>query len=105
MRRTSWDYIWIPYEDLSLDSQEQKTSFEEQMSPSQSAKGKQPERADQLIHVPDGSPSEERMEDIHTGETKDVTAFWGEKGTGVKVCLRRTITYQLTNVMDGRGFT
>lgn len=104
MRRTSWDYVWIPYEDLGLDPQGQKLSLGGQASLTLSAKGKEPERADQLINISNGSPSGENMADENTSEAKDVTAYWGEKDTGVKVCLRRTITYQLTNVMDGRGF-
>jgi len=83
MRRTAWDYIWIAENDLDFDNIEaQAAKLEEEQSLPQPVstedKGKQPE-ADSDI---------------------DESSHWGTDGVGVKVWLRRTVIYQLINLME-----
>jgi hypothetical protein len=93
MRRTAWDYIWI---DLNLaDIEQQVARLEEE---SKLDKGKQPERYEWT------GPSEVKMTDVKISpmDTNGVneTSYWGTDGVGVKVWLRRTIIYQLINLME-----
>jgi len=98
MRRTAWDYIWIDERDLELTTlEEQAAKLEEERG-----KGKQRDR------YPNGGwvgPSEMKGGDtstITTADSKgvDETSHWGTDGVGVKVWLRRTIIYQLINLME-----
>jgi hypothetical protein len=99
MRRTAWDHIWIDERDLELDTIEaQAAKLEEERG-----KGKQPEG-----YVNGGvwtGPSELKGGDTITTATTnskgiDETSYWGTDGVGVKVWLRRTIIYQLINLME-----
>lgn len=96
MRRTAWDYIWIDDRDLDLANLD---SLVAAMELENKNKGKQPER---YGHDWNG-PSEMKMGsvDVNGGPGGvDETSHWGTDGVGVKVWLRRTIIYQLINLME-----
>ena len=100
MRRTAWDYIWIHDRDLEMDKlEEQAAKLEEEAQ--NRAKGKQPERYANNGWI---GPSEMKMGDVSTTTTNskgiDESSYWGTDGIGVKVWLRRTIIYQLINLME-----
>jgi len=98
MRRTAWDNIWIDERDLELDKiEEQAAKLDEERN-----KGKQPEYANGW-----NGPSEMKGGDtanttVTTTNSKgiDESSYWGTDGVGLKVWLRRTIIYQLINLME-----
>lgn len=96
MRRTAWDYIWIDDRDLDLANLD---SLVAAMELENKDKGKQPER---YGHDWNG-PSEMKMGSVSVNGGLggvDETSHWGTDGVGVKVWLRRTIIYQLINLME-----
>jgi hypothetical protein len=88
MRRTAWDYIWI---DLDLDDIEAQVAQRQLDN-----KGKQPEQVTEEAEW--GGPSDMRGQVDVNGI--DESSHWGTDGVGVKVWLRRTIIYQLSNLME-----
>ena len=93
MRRTAWDSAWV---DIDIDALEAEIASK----PTQSMldKGKLPERAQNW-----GGPSDLKGKvDVVDDEMDDVEESnpWGVEGVGVKVWLRRTIIYQLSNLME-----
>jgi len=101
MRRTAWDYIWIDDRELNVaDIETQAARSDEQYKPD---KGKQPEQYGGNWAAGGASEAklEEKMAELTTnGGEIDETSHWGTDGVGVKVWLRRTIIYQLTNLME-----
>jgi len=104
MRRTAWDYIWIDDRELSLaDIETQAARSDEQYKPD---KGKQPEQygGSWAAGAASEIKLEEKMAELTVNTTNggpiDETSHWGTDGAGVKVWLRRTIIYQLTNLME-----
>ena len=90
MRRTAWDYVWV---DLDLVALEQEVAARE-AEPSN--KGK---HVDRFGHDWSG-PSEMKVGEFSTNGVIDETSHWGVEGVGVKVWVRRTIIYQLINLME-----
>jgi hypothetical protein len=88
MRRTAWDYIWI---DLDLDDIEAQVAQRQLDN-----KGKQPEQITEEAEW--GGPSDMKGQVDVNGI--DESSHWGTDGVGVKVWLRRTIIYQLSNLME-----
>jgi hypothetical protein len=92
MRRTAWDYIWV---DVNLADIQAQLAILEALE----EKGKQPEHPDSF-HWNPTSPA--KMVDGKTSSAAgvDETSHWGIEGVGVKVWLRRTIIYQLINLVE-----
>jgi hypothetical protein len=90
MRRTAWDCIWV---DLDLVALEQEAAA---IDVELNNKGKQ---VGQFGHDWNG-PSEMKIGEISTNGGIDETSHWGVEGVGVKVWVRRTIIYQLINLME-----
>ena len=106
MRRTAWDYIWIDDRDLNLADIETQAARSENEQLSKPDKGKQPEQYGGWTAGGSETKLEEKMAELTTngGGAIDETSHWGTDGAGVKVWLRRTIIYQLTNLMERMVF-
>lgn len=89
MRRTAWDYIWISDRDINVDEIEAESARLE--------KGKQPEGSADGVG---GDSSEVKASEGPTEDGIDESSHWGTDGLGLKVWLRRTIIYQLINLME-----
>jgi hypothetical protein len=89
MRRTAWNHIWIPYDQIGLESIKSA-------SPSVPGPAHEPKSASaEADKVPDGVPSTAENE-----EAVGLDATWGIPDQGLKVWLRRTFIFQLMSVPD-----
>jgi len=110
MRRTAWNHIWIPYDQIGLEDSSSQSPLHSPLSalpptPQTPLSPQSPPSA-ATGAATDGNEAEQGHDGVVAAETIArnepflTDADWGVAGQGLKIWLRRTFIFQLMSMPD-----